>query len=1081
MIRANLTYEIHDPNIIRVGNGSGALNITQASLGAVDGNIVLIQAGTYSSITISDFTLLSNQRIYIKNEGQVYITEVMDLYNLAGVTIAGDYTADIDYGFKFVNINFRAIRFYTRFTRSVIKNMYFENVKDYCIATDSSLDNQQYDGTDLTRNEEVKFLNLEFNNANGIHWMGVLDKGQNADTNYTKGFEVAHCYFHDTKDAGSVIWGGNVEEYNVHHNKFERLNAENNNHNGLTTIMGRGEYHHNYLNYYQGNAIRAWVYSRGSIAKETRIYNNICANTRKYSGFEFQSFDRFVWPGKTTTGICECFHNTVFNMHYENNVNTVSGNYHGVILDIFGMAGSISSAWNNVGIRFIYPDPHSVLWGNSDPDQTYPGTNRYYATLTEAGLTEDDLFNVIFGSPLLSGDSRVNPIATDDFYGNPRVGFATIGAIQDPISVPRLTGQLPFDSNFFYQDNLPVNNTDVTLFTKTDFEPVQSYGQLYPNYKDVYMVPKGMNFKLKELKLGDGAGTSETNPFIISAIRNDGTEVPVYSFTGQDYNIEISYILPVPLEVRGLTFFIQGNAGRPTYVKMIGEYTPIVLRVIPATVRHPFGNQIGVNGFTWSWSQGPQQNNLYYEQGYQLLKKLGSCRLYLDTDELVKVKGKYRYKSNWRGYDTDTLFSRFKADGIFANICLQGLPEYIVNTWPVNERDTNLTRPYQTPKEAVESYRALAEIAFQFAARYGRNTNIDLALIEVDTTQPPYETPSGKIVGLGYIELMEMGNELDKWWKGEDCNFLGRQFAYYQSAVYDGHKGTMGNNTGIKTADPTMKVTNAGLASFHPDFIWSFVRECEKIRGYLPGGEIDIPLDGYYSFHSYPNTEDSQYTGLESRGMCIEQSDVPDQLSRFLEVNYRHCGDLKIVSGEVGYDLSVNSPLRAEPPAGSNISALIWQGILNLRVSLFYAKHGVYRNFFFNWMDDGAIDGGQFSSCGITDLTGTAPNISLVLRPSAKYSLQVNGLLKDYVWQKEVSSSPLIDEWRNGNDVIYSLYYPTEINQTGIYSYRRWGITQVQKYSLNETGESLTLEIIDAVDSTITLPVSEKPLFFRII
>lgn len=658
-----------------------------------------------------------------------------------------------------------------------------------------------------------------------------------------------------------------------------------------------------------------------------------------------------------------------------------------------------------------------------------------------------------------------------------------------------VSGQLLFNDRFFYQDNAPVKSDDIAMFTKTDFNSISVFGQLYQSYVDTYVFPLGINFKLFSLKIGDGAGTFVDNPFLIKGIKQDDTEVLIYSFVGSEFNAEINYELPEPLTLKSISFHIDENVGRPTYIKMYGEYKNLSLPAIPADTVYPLMNQTGVNGFTFSWLPGANPYNPYYEQGYQVLKQLGSCRIYLDCVELVKEEHKFRYKHNWRGYNTDYLFSRFKADGIFANVCIQGAPAYITNTWPDQPDEQNLLRPYGTPKEAVESYAWIGKIGFQVAARYGRNGGINLDLIEVDETQPPYETPSGKLVGMDLLTVLEIGNEVDKWWKGEDCNFLGRQFAYYMSAIYDGHKGTMGDNVGIKTADPTMQVTNAGLASFHPDFLFSFVRECDKIRGRLPNGKIDIPIDGYYSYHCYPNTAESQYSGEDSRGMCIEESGTVEQLDKFKEVNYRQLGNMKITSGETGYDLSPNSPLRAEPPVGSVFTVRQWQGVLNLRIALYYAKNGVFRNFFFTWLDDGDLEGGQFSSCGIVELTGSTPNITLVPRPTSIWLSQVNQILGDYVWTEQISVSPLVDKWENGSDVVYSLYYATEVNQTGNYTLVLPGVTEVEKNTLNEVydfssegvGEDVTWtfdtaptkEVI-AISGSILLALSEKPIFIKI-
>lgn len=421
------------PGVIIVGGGSGDLLITQALTGAVPGDLILVRAGTYGTINIKDFDVPVGQMIRIKNQGEVFVTDHMEIDNLKGVTISGDYVPQIPQGFKFVNVTYRAFRILGVTQQTTISNMLFKNVGDLCIANDGSLSNLPYDGTDATVQLDNKFLNLEFWNANGIQFGGSVNRVNSQDTGLVRNVEIANCYFHDTTDGGAYIFGGNFDGYNIHHNKFENLNAINNNHNGIAAVSGSGDFHHNYLNEYQGDAIRAWIFSRGDTPKKTRLYNNICANSRKYSAFEFQSFDELLYPGKTTTGIAECFQNTVYKMHYEDNSSTPSGNYHGVILDIFAMFGSTTAAWNNVGVNFPYPagstESPSYIWGLGPADNIYGDSNRYYPDLTTAKLTNVE-FRVLSGSPLAAGDIRGNVYNIDDFYGATRVDPPTVGAVQ---------------------------------------------------------------------------------------------------------------------------------------------------------------------------------------------------------------------------------------------------------------------------------------------------------------------------------------------------------------------------------------------------------------------------------------------------------------------------------------------------------------------------------------------------------------------------------------------------------------------------------------------------------------------------
>ena len=56
------------------------------------------------------------------------------------------------------------------------------------------------------------------------------------------------------------------------------------------------------------------------------------------------------------------------------------------------------------------------------------------------------------------------------------------------------------------------------------------------------------------------------------------------------------------------------------------------------------------------------------------------------------------------------------------------------NTYPADQRFAdNAPLRYGLPRNSVQSYIEKGKIAFQFAARYGRNSNVPLSLLKVST------------------------------------------------------------------------------------------------------------------------------------------------------------------------------------------------------------------------------------------------------------------------------------------------------------------------------------------------------------
>jgi hypothetical protein len=80
-------------------------------------------------------------------------------------------------------------------------------------------------------------------------------------------------------------------------------------------MMGNGSFFNNKLTNYQGNTIGMWPFSRASTRATCFIHDSVCYKTRKYGGFELQSLDKYVYPGKSTFCNAKVYNNTVGNMN----------------------------------------------------------------------------------------------------------------------------------------------------------------------------------------------------------------------------------------------------------------------------------------------------------------------------------------------------------------------------------------------------------------------------------------------------------------------------------------------------------------------------------------------------------------------------------------------------------------------------------------------------------------------------------------------------------------------------------------------------------------------------------------------
>lgn len=263
------------------------------------------------------------------------------------------------------------------------------------------------------------------------------------------------------------------------------------------------------------------------------------------------------------------------------------------------------------------------------------------------------------------------------------------------------------------------------------------------------------------------------------------------------------------------------------------------------------------------------------------------------------------------------------------------------------------------------TWKYISHYYFQVAARYGH--------VKVD--QSKLITDSEKLSGLGYLDILEGGNEKDRWWIGKDkADLSPEEHAAYYSAVYDGHMNTMqesGVYFGIKNADPNMKLMLGGLAFVDFD---ELLRDgkldwFERFFGWFEQNRTKAGYDVYpidiISFHDYPNTERKQ-RNLSGKGLDPESYKWYEKHKAFVEYLERRVPKkLQLVNNEFGYDRVQSSPQRAEPYAG--FSAEQVAGFWTVRCMLEAWAAGLDHAAQFYFRDNNANGGGIFQSSGLTD------------------------------------------------------------------------------------------------------------------
>ncbi|MET3979806.1 hypothetical protein ABIB62_002852 [Mucilaginibacter sp. UYP25] len=486
----------------------------------------------------------------------------------------------------------------------------------------------------------------------------------------------------------------------------------------------------------------------------------------------------------------------------------------------------------------------------------------------------------------------------------------------------------------------------------------------------------------------------------------------------------------------------------------------------------PFKNMFGVNSYEWNFLEDPankKDHSRIYEANMSLIKSFSAVRHYLNWNKLENTRGNYTYNPTNNGsWYYDVMYARCKQDSILVLADLKNLPVWMMDTYPADERDDeNVPVTFGANRGFPVSYVVQARTAFQFAARYGYNTKIDPALVKVDNRPRWTNDPVNAVkIGLGLIKYIECGNEPDRWWKGDKATQSPEEYAANLSAFYDGHRGTLGNNAGVKTADPNMLVVMGGLATADVKYVERMVAWCKTNRGLKADGSVNLCFD-VLNYHLYSN-DGSVFTHQPSTtGVAPELSGSGKVADGFVRLGKRL--KLPVWVTETGYDINRESYQQA--PAVGNKPALITQADWTLRSSLLYARHGVQRLFFYQLFDATPNNPEQYATSGLA--------VSPKRRPAADYILQTNKLMGNYIYKGTINADPLVDKYQSGANTIYVLTIPDQAGRKTEYSLDLKGAEKGVIYTLKVGADAMESKQANTVNGKLKVKVSETPVFVQ--
>ncbi|WP_254561692.1 carbohydrate-binding protein [Dyadobacter diqingensis] len=646
---------------------------------------------------------------------------------------------------------------------------------------------------------------------------------------------------------------------------------------------------------------------------------------------------------------------------------------------------------------------------------------------------------------------------------------------EEPSNAVKIT----LDPKRWYQLNNTANGLGGLFDGDTQTDVQLGWGLALSSWDAYYPLLDGEQMSLESIKFFDFTGNFSANPMTLSVITDQWERIPVATFTGQEYN---GWVGPYPdrqlsgnakfkldAPVTNIRYLVLNiKSGLPTEMELYGTHSGGTKPVTPIPAKTiKLRDLFGVNAYEWNFEDGntPWEIN---ENRMNVAKSFTGIRHYMDWEKLESSEGVYSFNPTLSGgWNYDAIYERCKAANIEVLADLKTIPGWMQSTYPEDQRDGENV-PVRYGKDFADplSYIEQAKIAFQYAARYGSNTAVDPALLSVYTI-PRWnnDTPNTVKIGLNLIKYIECDNERDKWWKGRKGYQTAREYAANLSAFYDGHKNTMGPAIGVKNADPNMKVVIAGLVT-GSDYVKGMVDWCKEFRGYKADGSVNLCWD-IVNFHLYTDNGSSSQSGTSTRGAAPEVTIANTILDGFVNVSHDLSQDMPVWITEAGYDVHQESPLKAIP-IGSK-TALETQGDWILRTSLFSARHGISKVFFYQMYDDNN-SGGMFGTSGLV-------NSDMSRRPAADYFYQVNKLFGEYAYKETTNQDPIVDRYELDGKSLYILTVPDEKGRTASHTLNLGNFTGAKIYRPKAGSDNMDMEEVALVAGNLTVTATETPTF----
>ncbi len=341
-----------------------------------------------------------------------------------------------------------------------------------------------------------------------------------------------------------------------------------------------------------------------------------------------------------------------------------------------------------------------------------------------------------------------------------------------------------------------------------------------------------------------------------------------------------------------------------------------------------------------------------------------------------------------------------------------------------------------------ETYAAYADVAYQYAARYG---SCRMGYLLDAVSAHSMGTPKA---GLNYLQWIELGNEPN----GEDQNgATPYQLAALTSAAYDGHQRTILTDVfnpddftyffGAKNADPDFKVAMAGLAGIGSNYISSMVY-------WMKANRTDgcIAMDAF-NVHTYFGKSFELNGQIITVGVSPEEYGLIDEMSRLVEFRDKYYPNVEVWITEFGWDTNQSYETPTSAHAYAEYSGREVQAMWLARAYLLLSASGVDKATMYMCEDAGTTDDrfayGKYGTCGIfapkfkdTYENGKLVNVEVV---KDEWGNAINEAKESYyilyTLKNALGNMSFQRELVSGNDDVWIYEYADD---EGNYGYALW-------------------------------------------